>query len=717
MSTPRRFRHSRIAALAFAGVFVVCAVVIGVVFSMNKSDTPSPEAATPSDRHLALTLQNFHAQIGGATTTNTWGTATNVAITVGQMHISAPTTTIQPFARSFPGNVEFQGGSLIRTVRTVTFPAGINSFGQVLSPHSWNATVFANHGGGAAVSGVTGVAGTSVAGSSYSINSRTNSITITQAMFVDGQVRGWTCNDEGTSCGWLAWGSVNNVGFGGDATSGWNPGGGFGASAWVGDGWRHLHGSINTSPIPATTTTMENPHVAPFAGSHTLWQTNNRVPMAGSANASTFAAQSAFPAWITTRVTGQSTTHVNLQVSLTAAAPFGMYLKGVIPMGATTADFAVAHTSVNQRVRTIDYQITQAHWRNNGPNRTHVFVGMYYNAADNTVPTRAVTFNLQGGNFSGNGANHIVNIPNGGQLNAPSPNPTREHYTFRHWSTTSAGNGFTFPVIINSNNAFGTGTNTLFAVWGRNPVITFNTHGGSTVPQETINWGERITRPADPTRFGYHFSHWSNVQDGVTHWNFNNTVTANTTLHAVFTDANWMTLELRIGNPLNDTSMTMTMTKPENTVVQLRHFIPSHIDLDFLGWALSAEQARNKQIFRNPTQTIAMTDNWTFYAVWDIEWNNFPGIGGHNILSFNFSGGLNPHSSIVEERQYFAWDPMSRTLPTHEYMDSFAMRNPDFHGLTFIGWYNNPDFLGQRYFLIPDTSSGPMNFYARWVEL
>ncbi|MCL2756296.1 MAG: InlB B-repeat-containing protein [Firmicutes bacterium] len=744
MNAPnKRIQRSRIAALAFAGVFVVCAVVIGIVFSMNR-DTTDPLAATPTNTHVPLTIQNHHVPTIGGSTVNSSGLVTvgDSAMTVGQLHISAPTSTVRGFTpvsgrgpHALP--VDYGGGSLWETTRTITVQSGMSAFANNLQrsvtldfgnifgsiPYGWwsNTDDWWSAASNNSTAPVTNMNNSTTSQGAYWWS-------WSNAAGIESSLQRWSASTVGrytqftvTTVAWT--GSVGTQ-IGNGYSTAWR----WGNLTTIG-GTRNggITGNIiYTAPVVANTTQA---NLQSNSGLFRLWQTNTRVPLAGNANTTTFANHTNFPAWVQTRLHSQNATTLNVEIALTSDAPFGMFLKGAFLVPATTAahhnNFAISTAQVSQRATSIIVPISKANWRpawttNTGDTSSfrtiHAFVGMYYHNANNATPTRPITFNLQGGNIGGNGADVVVQIPNNTAVAILTPEPTRTNYTFRHWSNAVGGTPWLFNTLITAGNTINA-TNTLHAVWGRNPVITFNTHGGSNVPDQTINWGTSITRPPDPTRFGYHFSHWSNVQDGVTHWNFNNQVTANTTLHAVFTEAAWRTMELRIGNPLNDTSMTMTKRWPENTIVTMGNFIPSHIDLGFLGWATSEQNARNKVVAFAPNANVLMAVNWTLYAIWDIEWENFPGIDGHNIIIFNFSGGLNPNSLIVEERQYFHWDPSSRILPTSEYMHNFAASNPDFNGLTFIGWYDNPSFIGQRHFSIPGTSNGPMSFYARWIEV
>ena len=63
--------------------------------------------------------------------------------------------------------------------------------------------------------------------------------------------------------------------------------------------------------------------------------------------------------------------------------------------------------------------------------------------------------------------------------------------------------------------------------------VTFDTDGGSTVASVTVKRGDKLTKPADPTKTGYTFGGWYTDKACTTPWNFeNDTVREATTLYA-----------------------------------------------------------------------------------------------------------------------------------------------------------------------------------------
>ena len=63
--------------------------------------------------------------------------------------------------------------------------------------------------------------------------------------------------------------------------------------------------------------------------------------------------------------------------------------------------------------------------------------------------------------------------------------------------------------------------------------VKFLSNGGSDVPDQTVPYGEKISKPEDPTRDGYTFDAWYKNLDRTELWDFeSDTVTGNMTLYA-----------------------------------------------------------------------------------------------------------------------------------------------------------------------------------------
>ena len=63
--------------------------------------------------------------------------------------------------------------------------------------------------------------------------------------------------------------------------------------------------------------------------------------------------------------------------------------------------------------------------------------------------------------------------------------------------------------------------------------VTFESNGGTQVPDQVVQYGEKITRPEDPIREGYHLEGWYRDIDLAESWNFEeDAVQGNMTLYA-----------------------------------------------------------------------------------------------------------------------------------------------------------------------------------------
>ena len=142
------------------------------------------------------------------------------------------------------------------------------------------------------------------------------------------------------------------------------------------------------------------------------------------------------------------------------------------------------------------------------------------------VEKYTVSFNTVGGN-----AIDSVEVEKDGKVTKPA-NPTKSGYTFKYWSLAQDGEEYDFNTPV-------TGDITLYAVWEENQdqvekyTVTFNAVGGSEVSAIEVEKDGKVAKPADPTKDGYIFKHWSLTENGEA-YDFNTPVTSNITLYAVW---------------------------------------------------------------------------------------------------------------------------------------------------------------------------------------
>jgi uncharacterized repeat protein (TIGR02543 family) len=113
----------------------------------------------------------------------------------------------------------------------------------------------------------------------------------------------------------------------------------------------------------------------------------------------------------------------------------------------------------------------------------------------------------------------------------PTP-PVKTGFTFAGWYTAVNGGGteLTASTVV-------TASDTVYAKWaGVKCLVRFNTQGGSAVDSILVNYGDKITSPASPSRTGYTFGGWYKETACTNAWDFGTApVTGDMTLFAKWT--------------------------------------------------------------------------------------------------------------------------------------------------------------------------------------
>lgn len=130
---------------------------------------------------------------------------------------------------------------------------------------------------------------------------------------------------------------------------------------------------------------------------------------------------------------------------------------------------------------------------------------------------------------------HTTQTVDYGALASSLSTPTRTGYDFVDWRTAaSGGTAFNFgSTPITQNTA-------LYANWQiKTYTVSFNTNGGSTIASQTIDHGQKATRPStNPTKDSNRFGGWYANSACTTPFDFNNdTITDNTTIYAKWLSA------------------------------------------------------------------------------------------------------------------------------------------------------------------------------------
>lgn len=147
-------------------------------------------------------------------------------------------------------------------------------------------------------------------------------------------------------------------------------------------------------------------------------------------------------------------------------------------------------------------------------------------------------------------------VNDGDKANRPA-DPERAGYTFTGW--TLNGKPYDWNTTVTADM-------TLTATWQRNETpkpeshtVTFDTGDGSKIDPQTVQQGDRATKPSDPKRDGYTFKSWRS--DGK-EYDFNTIVSKDMTLTAVWEQVkgsvSWTKTDKENGNILTGSEWTLT---------------------------------------------------------------------------------------------------------------------------------------------------------------
>jgi uncharacterized repeat protein (TIGR02543 family) len=215
------------------------------------------------------------------------------------------------------------------------------------------------------------------------------------------------------------------------------------------------------------------------------------------------------------------------------------------------------------------------------------------------VPTFAVNFDSQGGSSVSS-----QDVESDGLVSVPSA-PTRAGYTFGGWyREAGCTNAWTF-----ASDTVSAAT-TLYAKWTIIAyAVTFNSLGGSSVTDQSVDYGGHATDPTAPTRAHYTFGGWYTEEACTTAWDFSSgTITAARTLYA-----KWTAITRTVAFDSQGGSSVASRTVNDGAALGTLPTDPTRAGYTFAGWysAVSGGTAI--------TASTIVTADMTAYARWTAE--------------------------------------------------------------------------------------------------
>ena len=229
---------------------------------------------------------------------------------------------------------------------------------------------------------------------------------------------------------------------------------------------------------------------------------------------------------------------------------------------------------------------------------------------DPVISEYIVTFNTQGGSNI-----DALKVVEGQKVTKPQ-DPTKENYIFSGWfKEAGCTTAWDFDKETVMSNV------TLYAKWVETAqacVVTFDAQGGSEVAPLTVNKGEKLIKPTDPTKEDCRFLGWYKDAAYTSVWEFGtDVVNDNITLYARWSNPGeavyTVTFDTDGGNEMDPASVKANekLTMPAN---------PQKMGFKFRGWYSDVEKVTVYD-FNAP-----VTGDMTLYAKWmksDVALVNF----------------------------------------------------------------------------------------------
>ena len=269
-----------------------------------------------------------------------------------------------------------------------------------------------------------------------------------------------------------------------------------------------------------------------------------------------------------------------------------------------------------------------------------------------------------------------------GEIASTPAAPIREGYTFAGWSTSkSDGAAYDFSTPVTTDV-------TLYAQWTPNTyTVTFNTNGGTSVSSASVQYGQTVAEPNDPTLDGKKFVGWTTDAAGTQPYGFGTPVTGDLTLYAKWSDVDetyrTVTLNLNDGAEYPPTALqNMTLFVKDGERLTIPDPAPTRDGYRLVGWTTDAARQHDY------ASDSAVTDDLTLYAKWVKTWT----------VTFDSQGGTDvPAQTVDDGGQVVAPDP----APVR-----------DEYRLT--GWSVEPTGGATYVFSTPVTAD--VTLYAQWAR-
>lgn len=218
-------------------------------------------------------------------------------------------------------------------------------------------------------------------------------------------------------------------------------------------------------------------------------------------------------------------------------------------------------------------------------------------------------------------------------------------YTFNGWSASANGD-------VLSELPAATGDATYYAIVSKvkkQYTVTFDSNGGSSIPSQTITYGELATTPEKPTLEGCKFAGWVTEKNGSVAVDFNTPITQNVTYYAVWNET--LDLKSMLNALLSGYELNPLTYIPESMQISFSNNLvqPSNIVTDYSSavnvanitygygeqWHMVVDNLQQTQLFFN---TLTVVEGLTTTSI--TAFNNYFDSNPSDTARHEFTSGI-----------------------------------------------------------------------------
>ena len=207
--------------------------------------------------------------------------------------------------------------------------------------------------------------------------------------------------------------------------------------------------------------------------------------------------------------------------------------------------------------------------------------------------------------------------------------------------------------------------------------VIFNTNEGSEIPIQSVQKGDKVSKPEDPTKDGFTFKGWYTAPNLAVEFDFNTPITANTTIYA-----GWEQVNVYIIFNTNGGSEIEDLEKPQGSELSQSDLAVEikKVGHTFKGWYLDEDFTEEVDF------GIVLENDLEIYAKWEVN---------------SYTISFEPNNNIVMEDVVLIYGNL---LVTTE---------PVKTGYVFAGWYFDEE-LTEAFDITKDFIANDSTLYGKW---